>query len=178
LGVQLSHVVRPELLTAAQSEVRAAMQSGPAADVVLCTCTTLAPMVEDHPRHLAVTTGAIDRVVGVGGRVFVFGYRPQAINLVQQLLKQASELAGVDMRVQSYECPKAVAHLETKDLSAAAKAIAQQVRQAVAKDGPPDSILLAQASMRCALPELGDVDCPVIATPDSAVQAAVERARA
>lgn len=174
---QLWHMVREDLLAQAQVgglEIVAeplfnAMAELAEADAILCTCSTLGPLVDQMGNAKAIR---VDRpVMQTAAQA---GPKP-LLALCLESTRTASlgllmEAANSDLTPTVHMCDGAWAHFEAGDMAAYAGAIATSIRAAV--DGH-DCVVLGQASMRVAEPLLGDLGIPVISSPALAVDAAI-----
>lgn len=177
---QLLHIVRADLLVRAQVgglEVIAepmmnALVELAEADVILCTCSTLGPLVD---RLSSNKTIRIDRPMMQVA--FSLGPKPLLAICLEStrvaslsLLQEAGE---VDPTVLL--CNGAWALFEAGDMEGYAQAIAAAVRPAALGH---DCVVLGQASMRVAEPLLRDLDVPVLSSPSLAVDRAIAMALA
>lgn len=167
--IEVSHVVRADFLGMAQSGDRetsreVAQEMAQAGTISLCTCTTLAPFVPIDTTRFNITRPAIIRAAALGGDVLV-ALKSRHLHPVMQtgLSRVAAEMA-MPLRARFVLC--------TGTTSAD---FANTILAEVAQTSRPDSILLGQASMRGTVALLRDVGCPVLATPDCAVAAVLDR---
>jgi len=172
---QLWHVVREDLLAQAQvgglgvmaAPFADAMSEMDAADAILCTCSTLGPLVDqlDDPKAIRVDRPVMQAAAEIGPKPLLAlcldSTRAASLALLQ-------EAGAADPTV--HMCEGAWAAFEAGDMDRYAAAIAASVR-AVAADH--DCVVLGQASMRVAEPLLADLGLPVLASPDLAVDHAI-----
>lgn len=178
-NASLRHVVREDLLERARAGgINAALagevagliraQDGP----VLCTCTTLGEVAE--------TAGAlrIDRPVmraaaRNGGRVMLVyclaSTEAPSRELLDAEMEQAGNLAGTEPLFLGSAWPL----FEAGDAAGFARAVAAGVRGAMHPG--IGAVVLAQASMAGAAGLLGDLVVPVLASPEMALRAGLER---
>lgn len=159
-----------ELESATLSSLTALVAAG--ADVVVCTCSTLGEIAEGLQAQLSVPVLRVDRpmaraAVGAGGRIGVVAALASTVGPTSALLDEEARRAGVTPTIVSVCVPEAWSCFEAGDLdgylrqiTAAARATADEV----------DVIVLAQASMLGAVPQLADLAVPVLASPPLAVR--------
>ena len=133
------------------------------ADAVMCSCSTLGPLVEQACQS--------------GQDVLVALCLDSTLDATVDLLKQCAAEAGIDVSVRVVLCSKAWPLFEAGDLVGFSHAISEQIRDEVTLGGVPDSIVLAQASMAGAGTLLKDVGCLVLSSPLLAARRAVEIAQ-
>jgi len=80
---------------------------------------------------------------------------------------------GAPQRVYPLPLPQYWPLFEAGHSDAFTIGIAGELRQAVARIGPPGCVVLAQASMAGAAELLSDLSCPVLASPELALRAAL-----
>ena len=182
-GAKVAHVVRADLLEQARTEgpdavaddTRAAMQDLSEADAVLCTCSTLGPLIGDAPHHLRIDRPAMQAAVQAGPNVIVAICLESTRTPTLDLLAQVARDLSRPVRPRLVLCDAAWPLFEAGDQAGFSVAIAKAVVAELEGGGTADCILLAQASMRVAAPLLPG-HCPVLTTPELAVQAAIELA--
>jgi len=178
---KITHVVREDLLADAQKNgaenVRdatvAAMQELQSADAILCSCSTLGPLVDAM---------ASDKIVRIDRPVMVAAARHGArpiLALCLESTRDASlalliEAGGAQMTPTVHLCDGAWPFFEAGDMDGFAKAIAASLTPVAPGH---DCIVLGQASMRVAEPALAHLGLPVLSSPALAVQAAIAVAR-
>lgn len=178
----LEHIVRPDLLSRAQTnrtesvaaDVAALLDPFTKADTVLCTCSTLGALVErlggdnvlriDRP---AMEAAASYRSVMLA--ISLESTRAPSVALFQDCAK--GRMPDVVF------CKDAWPYFEAGDMLGFNRAIAQSVGAAMVAAPHTDCIVLAQASMQGAAPYLMDIGVPVLATPPLAVRRAIQIAR-
>ncbi len=181
-GVDTVHRVDENLLARAQADgvgavrqdARYAVAHLQQADVVVCTCSTLGPLVDemDAPDVLRIDRPAFERALSIGPHILMVVCLQSTIAPSEALLTDC----GGDERAQTLLCKDAWAHFEAGDMPAFYETIANDVRD-VLRSRPFDAVILAQASMAGAADYLGDVGLPVLSTPQMAVDAALARIR-
>jgi hypothetical protein len=178
--VQLSHVVRADLLSQAQTNgletvadaFEAVMTSLPAADVVLCTCSTLGPLVDalDGPQYLRIDRPVMKAAARLGENpllaICLESTREASLGLLMA--------CRADLRPTVVHCKTAWAHFQQGNQQAFAKDIAETIRAAYKDES---CVILAQASMRVAAPLLIDLQVPILSTPQLAVIEAIAMAQ-
>ena len=169
---QVIHVVRDDLLAQAQVGGIAmveepflnAVAALDEADAILCTCSTLGPLVDQisNPKVVRIDRPVMDVAAGVGPKPLLAlcleSTRAASLDLLMQ--------AGANLTPTVHLCDGAWAFFEAGDMAGFADAIASSIR-AVA-DGH-DCVVLGQASMRVAEPALRDLGIPVLSSPALAV---------
>lgn len=172
---QLLHVVREDLLAQAQVgglEIVAeplfnAMAELAEADVILCTCSTLGPVVDElkNPKAIRIDRPVMQVAAEVGPKPLLAlcleSTRAASLTLLQ-------EAGAIDPTV--HICDDAWAFFEAGDMTRYAEAIAASVREAAVGH---DCVVLGQASMRVAEPLLTDLGIPVLSSPALAVDLAI-----
>ena len=179
--VTVQHVVRPDLLEQARDNgletVRKATQDALAdlseADAVLCTCSTLGPLVQAP--HLRIDRPAMQAAVELGPNILVAICLESTRTATLDLLSVVATEAGRDVTPRLVLCDKAWVHFEANNQPAFAASIADRIAAEIEANGAPDCVLLAQASMSVAAPLIVN-DVPVLTTPQMAVDAAIKLA--
>ena len=172
---QLWHMVREDLLAQAQVgglEIVAepmfnALAELAEADAILCTCSTLGPLVDQlgNPKAIRIDRPVMQAAAQVGSKPLLALCLESTRAASLALLKDAG---AADPTV--HMCDGAWAAFEAGDMAAFAAAIAASVRDGV--DGH-DCVVLGQASMRVAEPLLADLGVPVLSSPALAVDHAI-----
>ena len=184
-GVELRHVVRPDLLAAAlaagqmpdvtRAEAEVELRALAAeCDAVLLTCSSIGRAVEgvqDEAVPVIRVDGALaERAVAGGGRVAVLYAAPSTAAPTGQLFAAAAAKTGadIDMRV----VPQAWDRFTGGDLSGYFGLIAEAV-DAAYRDGA-DVVALAQVSMAGAVELVRGGPAP-LTSPAIGLQAVIER---
>lgn len=184
--VQLVHSVRPELLEqarlhgvdAVRADVSVALDAAlSGSDAVLCTCSTLGPLLDGREGVVRIDRPAMQAAVAHGPIVAVAICLESTRAATLGLLSAVAEAAGVAVKPRLILCDAAWPLFEAGEADAFAAAVAEQIIAEVNSEMLPDSILLAQASMRQATPLLAGLNCPVLTTPELAVRATLDLAR-
>lgn len=178
---RLSHDIRPELLERARregldairTEVHGALSALADADAVLCTCSTLGPLVDEcavtHRNLVRIDRALMTNACRSGPRMLVAlcleSTRTATLDLLHESAAQVCSI--IDPSVVM--CADAWPYFEAGDLAAYAGAIAGEIRTAIAKQGPFDCVVLGQASMHVAADGLADLPIPVLTSPEAAV---------
>ncbi|MCW1951863.1 MAG: hypothetical protein KIH44_010915 [Octadecabacter sp.] len=166
---EASHVVRTDLLDRARAkgveavsaEVKAVLgelaQDGP----VLCTCSTLGPLVDELglPNIVRIDRPAMEAAVSQGGEVVVAICLDSTRDATLALF---DEIAAGRARAKLVLCDAAWAFFETGDMTG----FAQAIFDALHGQGP--RVLLAQASMAVVAPLLEAQGVQVFTTPKAA----------
>lgn len=192
-SAELTHRVAPALLATAQAQgveaVRAPTLAALAAlsaraDAVLCTCSTLGPLVDEAarttPRLLRIDRPLMRRACEDGPRILLAYCLESTLAPSLALLTECAAAMGCAAAPIVVPCAGAWAHFEAGDQAAYAAAIAAAVEESLAQQGGPsavnnvvDSIVLAQASMRAAAPLLRALGPPIRSAPVLAAEAAL-----
>lgn len=186
--VALTHKVRPDLLSVAQAKgldaVRAdtseALSQLAQADAVLCTCSTLGPLVEGmgHDHILRIDRPLMEAACQSGPDVMVALCLDSTQAPTLTLLQDCAQRMGRPVAPRVVSCAAAWPRFTSGDHDGFAAAIAASIRISIASGGMPDCVVLAQASMRVALPLLSGLEVPVLASPELAARQTLEVARA
>lgn len=170
------HVVDASLLADARKglpytdRLRARLAELAAADVIMCTCSTIGGVVE----QLAPDVLRGDRPMAEEAARYA---RIGVVYTVESTLEPTRALlteAGATELVEVY-CPEAWPLFEAGDLPGYHAAVAERVRGAAAS---VDVIVLAQASMVPATDLLADLDVPILNSPRLGVLRALDLAAA
>jgi hypothetical protein len=140
------------------------------ADLVVCTCSTLAPIVDDLAREsiVRVDRPAMRRAAQIQSElpVLLVVCLPSTVDSSLQLLQGEFERVGQPPNIQLLVHEAAWAYFQAGDEDAFATSIAERVRAEVQKLGGVRAVVLAQASMRVAAKHLKGT---VITTPEALV---------
>ena len=183
--VMVTHDVAPHLLQKARDHGVASVETEtlrrladfPPADLVICTCTTLGPLVgrieRDSPPILRVDGPMMAEAVRLGGTSLVALCLESTEGPTLDLFQTTAQRLNLPTVPELLHCFHAWPLFESGDLDAFGQAIALAVEDRL--DGRADirSVVLAQASMRAALPYLSHLDVPVLTSPDLAVRHAL-----
>lgn len=155
-----------------QAGIRAALATLAAsgADVIVCTCSTIAGEAETIGAGSAVPVVRIDRplavaAVAAGHRIAVVAAVESTVAPTTELLESVAADAGVTVTLTPVLCTDAWARFEAGDPEGYLDAVATAARDAAADH---DVVVLAQASMAGAITRV-DATVPVLASPASAV---------
>ena len=174
-GLELTHIVRPDMLSTARKNARdqtlndalAALLSS-AEGRVLCTCSTLGPLAAALGA-LRVDAPMMDRAAQIGGRICLVYCLTSTAEPSRSLLAAAGA-ETIDM----LHLPDAWTAFEAGDQPAFARIIAEGVCRHLNHARDTNVVLLAQASMDLALPLLRDAGVPVLAAPELAMRALID----
>lgn len=179
-GVTLVHRVRCDFLSRAQSggdetlnteiieEVSRAL--GP----VLCTCTTIGPIAA-RAGALRIDAPMMQAAAERGGPVMLAYCLESTLAPSLALLEDALDNAGTPGPVHLLPLT-GLWPLFTSDAGDAfPRAIAKAIRVAISEAPDLRTVILAQASMAGAAALLDDLGLPVLASPESALRAALAR---
>jgi porphobilinogen deaminase len=140
------------------------------ADLVVCTCSTLAPIVDDLAREsiVRVDRPAMRRAAQIQSEqpVFLVVCLPSTVDSSLRLLQGEFERVGQPPNIQLVVHEAAWAHFQAGDQGAFDTSIAERVRAEVQKLGGVSAVVLAQAPMRLAAKHLKGT---VITTPEALV---------
>ena len=177
--VALTHVVRPKWLTRAQGGISAELASAISGVVsgadgpVICTCTTLGPTAA-AAGAIRVDAPMMQKAAEIGGPILM----AFAVNSTWEpslaLLEKALEVADTPAKVLPLPLTQYWPLFQAGETEAFAAVIAGEIRQAVIAHPEVACVVLAQVSMAGAAPLLGDLDVPVLASPELALRAAFE----
>lgn len=179
-GVPLVHRVRPDLLSRAQSGGDDVLETEIIAEVsraigpVLCTCTTIGPIAA-RVGALRIDGPMMQAAAERGGPVMLAycleSTRAPSLALLEDALANAGTPGPVHLLPLTGLWP-----LFTSGAGDAfPRAIAESVRRAITQTRDVKTVVLAQASMAGAASLLDDLGLPVLASPDSALRAALAR---
>lgn len=182
--VEVSHVVRPDLLAqaladgvvspatrdAARAEVARLFAAG--ATVVVCTCSTLGDAAEGSPRPagayvLRVDRPMAERAVSLGRPILVVAAAQTALDTALSLLNSVSKTS---LPARALLCERAWQRFQAGDHAGYAAEVAEAVKRDVR---PTEVVMLAQASMAPAATLLHGAALEVLASPELGVRAAL-----
>jgi len=184
--VTVRHIVREDLLRDAQQEgadspglvrrIENAMRdaAGEGGTLVVCTCSTIggaAESVDTGGRFTAmrVDREMADRAVRAGPRILVVAALQSTVGPTEALLRDSAARAGISIELRRLLIAEVWAHFVAGNLDRFAGAIASAVR-ANLRDA--QVVVLAQASMAAALPQLHDLGVGVLCSPRLGAEAA------
>lgn len=178
-GVRLTHVVRPDWLARAQGgidaglaeEITAALAGVP---VALCTCTTIGGLAE-QVGALRIDAPMMRVAAQSGGPVLLVCCLESTKAPSTALLEAAFAAEGTPVRIAHLDLSDLWPLFTAGDSDAFADAIARRVESALAAQPDLSAVVLAQASMAGAQARVR-ADVPVLASPELALRAALERA--
>jgi len=135
------------------------------ADAVLCTCSTLGPLVDlvNNPRYIRIDRPLMEAAAEIGPKPLVVVTLESARLAAEALLM---DVRGSDLDASILICDEAWSYYVDGDLAAYAEAVAEHVRDAW--EGH-DCVVLAQASIASVAGLLPEVTVPVLSAPDLAV---------
>lgn len=187
--VRLEHVVRPDLLErcalfgpdAVRSEVTETLLGLGRADAVMCTCSTLGPLVDEAARsasHIVrIDRPLMEQACRDGQRILVALCLESTRQATVDLVEDCAAGLGLEVDLNIVVCRDAWAFFEAGDMTAYAASIAKTITAAMSRAAPVDSIVLAQASMRVAHDDLRGLEVPIRSSPVLAVQRCVQVAQ-
>jgi len=180
-GVMLEHHVAPELLARAQASGLDAVRGDTlgiltdlaGADAVLCTCSTLGPLTDiaagTHPHIVRIDQPLMQAACTHGPAALVAICLDSTREATLALLGNTANGLGVDIAPEVILCNKAWPLFETGQIAEFGSAVAAMIHARVAQGGI-DCVVLAQASMRAAEPDLANLGLPVLSSPLLAVR--------
>lgn len=167
------HVVREDLLAQAQvgglhaitEEVMEALGALGQADAILCTCSTLGPLVDtiQNRKYIRIDRPAMEAAVIHGAKPMLALCLESTRAASLDLLEEVGEGA---LTPTVHMCEEAWPFFVEGDSDGFADAISGSIAQAV---GGHDCVILGQASMAVAATQLKGLGIPVVATPERAV---------
>ncbi|MFG2943425.1 aspartate/glutamate racemase family protein [Streptomyces sp. NPDC048282] len=187
-GLELRHLVAPELLARARREgpeavagdVTAALRRAAAnADVraVLCTCSTIGEVAERAAAEVAVPVVRGDRpmaaaAVAAGPRVTVLATVESTLAPTLALIEDEARRANRPVRARAQLVPDAWTRFEAGDTEGCARLVATTADTVT----DTDVIVLAQASMTPAT-DLATTTVPILSSPRPGLAAAAKAVR-
>jgi hypothetical protein len=177
-GVEVVHVVREDLLAGAREHGPEAVAGQVAeaardlaADVVLCTCSTIGAVAERVDAPVPVLR--LDRpmaaaAVEAGGTVVVLAALESTLAPTLALLAEEADRAGTSPRIEASVVPGAWQRFEAGDV----EGYLDLVRAALGQVRSARVVVLAQASMAAAA-DGATVDVPVLSSPRTGLRAAL-----
>ncbi|MEV7320172.1 aspartate/glutamate racemase family protein [Streptomyces sp. NPDC093970] len=185
-GLELRHLVTPELLARARGEgpdavapqVAAALERAAADGVraVLCTCSTIGEVAERAAGRIGVPVVRCDRpmaaqAVAAGPRVTVLATVESTLAPTLTLIEDEARRAHRPVRVRTQVVPDAWTRFEAGDVEGCARLVAAAADTVT----DADVIVLAQASMAGAQ-RLTTTAVPVLSSPRPGLAAAARAA--
>jgi len=187
--VQLEHHVAARLLErarndgidAVRSDVMSVLNALSDADAVLCTCSTLGPLVDEAAKRakniIRIDRPLMEQACADGEKVLVAMCLDSTRDATLDLLHECADNAGRKLTHIVAICDDAWGFFEAGDMEAYANSIAAKIRSMIAVHPDVQSIVLAQASMRVAEANLADTGIPVRSSPVIAAQRCLKVAR-
>ena len=179
-GAKLTHVVRPNWLARAQGGISATLEKeitnavAGAGGITLCTCTTIGA-VAGRAGAIRIDQPMMQEAARLGGPILLAYALDSTWQPSLALLEQALEATGRPARVHPLPLTQYWPLFEAGQVAAFHAVIAGEIRQAVARVDGPGCVVLAQGSMAGAAELLCDLPCPVLASPELALRAALAR---
>jgi len=187
-GADVFHVVDESLLGVARREgrlsattrrrvlghVESAAEAG--ADVVLVTCSSIGPAVDDSRGFVSVPVLRVDEpmadeAVRLGARVGVLATLRTTLEPTAELVGRRAREAGKQVEVVSRLCDGAFESLQAGDRERHDELVRAGLRELAAG---VDVVVLAQASMARVAEAAGDVTVPVLSSPRLGMERAAE----
>ena len=186
-GVQAMHHVDADLLARAQIDGIDAARQGTSlaiaelsdADAILCTCSTLGPLIEgiDPSRVLRIDHPAFAKAVAIGPRSLLVICLDSTKAASEGLLADCAARSGTPHSFDTLVCGDAWPHFEAGNLETFHTLIADAITTTCART-TYDAVILGQASMAGSSAFLSGLDAQVLATPKVAVAAVIAAAKA
>lgn len=172
-NLQLNHVVRTDWLERARDGVDARLINeiqdavGIARGPTLCTCSTIGGIAAGAGA-IRIDQPMMQAAADIGGRILVVYCLMSTATPTLELLYQCLDGRAAD--IHSLPLPHLWALFESGDTEAFEQSIAAEIDVWAAKNGAPDVVVLAQASMAAAQ-DFATVDCPILCSPETAFRA-------
>jgi hypothetical protein len=175
-----THHVAPELLARAQAnglndiaeDTSTLLNDLSQADAVLCSCSTLGPLVDDMnlPNVIRVDRPLMKAACEAGTNVIVAICLESTRKATLTLLDDVALENDTKITPNLVLCETAWPYFEQGDQIGFANQIAENINAEIARSGMPDCIVLAQASMRVAAEQLEGLYIPILSSPLLATQ--------
>ncbi|MDQ2089768.1 hypothetical protein [Marimonas arenosa] len=170
---ELHHVVREDLLERARTdgvtpEIAAAVAQAVRESPLLCTCSTLGAAAE-RAGAIRIDRPAMRTAARAGDAVMLVYCLETTAAPSRALLEEEMQAAGNGAGIETLFVSEAWPLFESGNETAFRQMIAETVRATQ----PRGSVVLAQASMDGAAGLLGDLNRPVLATPEIALRTAL-----
>lgn len=183
----VKHIVNSDLLTQAMqsktptNEIKTRFeaivdQASQNSDVVVCTCSTLGTYVNEiqakinHP-VLRIDQAMADKAVQIGQRIVVAATLESTLQPTYDLIEETARNAGKSVEIIPCLCTDAWAYFEQGDYPTYVQTIVETLAE---YQNRADVIVLAQASMADAAEYCADFAIPVLSSPVSGVQSALQ----
>ncbi len=182
VNVQLDHHVDAGLLAraradgpeAVRTDVQSKLKELASADAVLCTCSTLGPLVDEAAQSLTnvlrIDRPLMAQACADGPHILVALCLESTRAATLALLHECADEGGHQISPVIAMCSDAWAFFEAGDMAAYAASIASTVQSELAAHPHIDCVVLAQASMRVAEARLTSLGIPVRSAPVIAAQ--------
>jgi Asp/Glu/hydantoin racemase len=166
-------VVTPGMWASVERAVREAERDG--ADVLLCTCSTIGPLVESLSGSVRCDLLRVDRpiarkAVGIGSRIALVATLRSTLPATRELLREEAARAGRGITIEERVCESAWPLFEAGDRQGYLREIARSVGEV---EGRADVIVLAQASMMGVEDFCADSPVPILSSPEIGLDAAL-----
>lgn len=180
-NVEVEHLVKPELLSKAQShgldsvrdETFKALAQLSNADAIICTCSTLGPLADEYsktkPKLVRIDRPLMEAALKYAPHIAVAICLESTRQPTLDLLNDCAQKAGVSIQPRIIICTDAWQYFEADNQSEFAKSIANQIQTEINQS--TGCIILGQASMRIATPLLDNLGIPILSSPQLAVDA-------
>jgi|TARA_B110000967_G_scaffold210104_1_gene270740 hypothetical protein len=144
------------------------------ADAVLCTCSTLGPLVDSfaqtHPNTARIDCPMMEDAIETGTKIMVTICLESTRDATLALLENSAKKIGSSISIELMLCDTAWPHFEAGHMTTISSEISKTIRQSIVNKGTPDRIVLAQTSMRVVTNTLGDLGVPTLSSPMLATQ--------
>lgn len=149
------------------------------ADAVLCTCSTLGPLVDGVEAEggavIRIDRPMMEAAIATGGPVLIAYCLESTRDPTLALFDAVVASTGRTCAVKTVFCEGAWPHFENGAIEAFSETVASSVRKAAGRQETLSAIVLAQASMAPAARQLADLGIPVLASPVPAVETALKQ---
>ena len=187
----VQQLVRPDLLARARRhglatvapETTALLRDLAAGHrAVVCTCSTLGPLVDqcagDLPHVLRIDRPLMETALTFAPDILVAFCLQSTRAPTLALLTEVAQAQATPIAPRPVFCADAWPRFEADDMAGYATEIARAVGAEIAANGRPACLLLAQASMQGAAPQLQGFDLPILTSPPLVTARAIALARA
>ncbi|MEP1612580.1 MAG: hypothetical protein ABJL72_11750 [Roseobacter sp.] len=188
--IQQDHHVDADLLERARqggievvrSDVLAILKKLSAADAVLCTCSTLGPLVDEasvaYGNIIRIDRPLMEQACRDGEKILVALCLTSTRDATLDLLLDCAKTMAQDIKPVLVQCAEAWSFFEAGDMAGYARSISHSINERLSMEEHIDCIVLAQASMRVAESELEQTGIPIRSSPELAAHKVLQLARA
>jgi hypothetical protein len=171
--VKETGAVTPDMQSEVRRAVHTAFENG--ATVLLCTCSSIGPLVEGMRGSVRGALLRVDRpmarlAVAASDRIALVATLRSTLPPTRALLIEEAEKAWKTITVVEIVCDSAWGKFEAGDREGYLREIGEAVRGVAGKVG---AVVLAQASMMGAEAYCGSVAIPVLSSPETGLEEAL-----